>query len=182
MRYAATLALAFFFAVLPAYGQARDYQEYEDTPCPPSGKSDSEPEDYETKRACPPSYVYTDNRIKPNYEQLRNREHTYEEGYTDGANAVEDKSGRGWLLGSLGAGLIGGPIGAGLVYGSAREAEDTAGPRRTVIEDRYSIDYWTGYEHAYNARYDDLREERALIGGLTGTAILGGVLTFLAVR
>lgn len=102
-------------------------------------------------------------------------------GRTDGDAAAGEESTAGWLAKGFGAGLVLGPIGTLLVTNRASRSDFSPGP--TLAEQLAASDpvYRDAFREAYADRRRGDRRAAAIVGGLTGTAILGFVILQLTV-
>lgn len=103
------------------------------------------------------------------------------QGRMDGEDAAAAASPAAWLGKGLGAGLLLGPIGTFLIVDRANRSDVSPGPR---FDDRLAAAdpaYREAFTEAFTDRQRGSRRAAALVGGLTGTAILGFVILQLTV-
>lgn len=103
-------------------------------------------------------------------------------GRIEGAQAAGNAPPAGWLARGLGAGLVLGPIGTALITQRAGRADPSLA--EVVEQERLagaSATYAAAFREAYVDKLRSNRRTAALVGGITGTALLGFAILQLTV-
>lgn len=102
-------------------------------------------------------------------------------GRLEGAAAAEARSSAGWLGRGLGAGLVLGPVGTLFVVDRAARGDLGPGPETRARLEAMPPLYQESFEEAFATQRRADRRAAALVGGLTGTAVLAFVILQLTV-